>query len=207
MQTKHVSQCFLSAPFATHACQYPSLVHGRKSSMTCKCITVFIMIFIATDSAQASTSAAALNGQKHQQSAEAASGQPLLAVDPRKLRGEEEMRRIFGARTMREEERDNANAGDQHPVSRSVAHLALAVFGSMHMNSCWQYVILRMVFPKATAPRILGPCARMLLWQACPSPVSARNGTFGWPGPEGCAAEGSAQHFPQGQGWQQDHLV
>lgn len=89
------------------------------------------MIFIATDSAQASTSAAALNGQKHQQSAEAASGQPLLAVDPRKLRGEEEMRRIFGARTMREEERDNANAGDQHPVSRSVAHLALAVFGSM----------------------------------------------------------------------------
>ncbi|CAL8471120.1 g10662 [Coccomyxa elongata] len=59
----------------------------------------------------ASTSAAAVNGQKHQQSAEAVSGQPLLAVDPRKLRGEEEMRRIFGARTMREEERDNANAG------------------------------------------------------------------------------------------------
>lgn len=63
---------------------------------------------------------AAVNGQEHQQLAEAASAQPLLAVDPRKLRGEEEMRRIFGARTVRDEERGNANAGDQHCASTSV---------------------------------------------------------------------------------------
>jgi hypothetical protein len=56
---------------------------------------------------QGSASAgAAANGQ--QQKAHEAAEPPLLAVDPRKLRGEEEMRRIFGARILREEERDNA---------------------------------------------------------------------------------------------------
>ncbi len=56
---------------------------------------------------QGSASAgAAANGQ--QQKAHEAAEPPLLALDPRKLRGEEEMRRIFGARILREEERDNA---------------------------------------------------------------------------------------------------
>ena len=38
-------------------------------------------------------------------------GPPLLAVDPRKLRADEEMQRIFGSRLMRAEERENAAGG------------------------------------------------------------------------------------------------
>ena len=35
-------------------------------------------------------------------------GPPILAVDPRRLRADEEMRRMFGSRIMRAEERENA---------------------------------------------------------------------------------------------------
>jgi hypothetical protein len=48
---------------------------------------------------------------------------PLLAVDPKRLRGEEEMRRIFGASILREEER-NVNAGQQVSFSCSLADLS-----------------------------------------------------------------------------------
>ena len=50
----------------------------------------------------------AVPGNGMQQQSHDAALPPLLLVDPRKLRGEEEMRRIFGARILREEERDNA---------------------------------------------------------------------------------------------------
>lgn len=52
---------------------------------------------------------------RQQQQPEA--GPPLLAVDPRRLRGEEEMRRIFGARILREEELENAAAGGDSLIS------------------------------------------------------------------------------------------
>lgn len=50
---------------------------------------------------------AVVNGKQHKEPHEPAQA-PLLVVDPKKLRGEEEMRRIFGARILREEERENA---------------------------------------------------------------------------------------------------
>ena len=51
-------------------------------------------------------------GQTDTQPAPASSGgetePPLLNIDPRKLRADEELRRIFGSRVMRAEERDAA---------------------------------------------------------------------------------------------------
>ena len=105
---------YFACSLTTHHCRF--LVHFRpaKAKHDLQVLHSYSILIIATNSLQASTSMAAVNGQEHQQLAEAASAQPLLAVDPRKLRGEEEMRRIFGARTVRDEERGNANAGDQH---------------------------------------------------------------------------------------------
>ncbi len=104
---------------------------------------------------------AAVNGQEHQQLAEAASAQPLLAVDPRKLRGEEEMRRIFGARTVRDEERGNANAGDQHCASTNVelsnCPEALSCQVGFTMPSL---VWLPLLLCITCAPYMSGPCTQ-----------------------------------------------